>query len=88
MCPLQIRDQLDCGGCYAFSAVAAIECQYARKNQLISLSEQNAIDCSRRFGNNGCQGGTMDQVFDYIIANKGINLLSFYPYEAKVYFKI
>lgn len=81
--PIAVRDQGDCGGCYAFSAVSSIEYQLAKQNKLTFLSEQNFIDCSTAFGNLGCSGGTMDSAFEYMISNDGLNSLLFYPYTAK-----
>ena len=77
-----VRDQGQCGGCWAFAVVCACEALYTRQKNVQSpdFSEQQLVDCSKALllgiirRNNGCNGGQL-------LASKSfyILFLSYYP---------
>jgi cathepsin L len=67
------------GGCWAFSAVAAMEgINEIVTGNLVSLSEQEVIDCDSQ--DNGCNGGYMQKAFEFVISNGGIDTEADYPF--------
>ena len=86
-----IKDQITCGGCWAFCTTQAFESAHAIKHgELLRFSEQNLIDCVLDCW--GCQGGWLEPAYQYIIdyQNRQINLESeyiFVGYEQGCYFE-
>ncbi|XP_044466548.1 ervatamin-B-like [Mangifera indica] len=77
-----IKDQGSCGSCWAFSTVAATEGIHAiSKGTLISLSEQELVSCDTGGEDHGCEGGMMEDGFEFIVKNHGINSEKNYPYD-------
>ena len=77
-----IKNQGDCGACWAFSTIVGLEGLYALKNgTLKTFSEQNLIDCSTNGPNTGCAGGDPEAGYDYI-RMIGVEYDSDYPFIA------
>ncbi|XP_057949837.1 ervatamin-B-like [Malania oleifera] len=77
-----VKHQHECGCCWAFSAVAAIEGIIKLKyDKLISLSEQQLVDCNTYGMSRGCGGGWMNDAFNYVLQNQGISSEETYPYQ-------
>jgi len=80
---LEVKDQGQCGSCWSFGITGVIEGQnYLKNNVKVPLSEQNLMDCSRSYGNFGCDGGSAVSSYKYIINNTGIDTEAGYPYTA------
>jgi len=75
-----VKDQGQCGSCWAFSSTGALEgLNFVKTGKLVSFSEQNLVDCEKT--SQGCNGGLMTNAFTYT-AKKGIETETDYPYKA------
>ena len=77
-----VKDQGRCGSCWAFSAVGTLESYSLMKGKSVNLAEQQLVDCSKKYGNAGCNGGFNYQGLAYV-KDHGITYTSNYPYVAK-----
>merc|ERR1719445_457869 len=79
-----VKNQGNCGSCWAFASTGALECDYSIKNGVLnSLSEQQLVDCTTSYGNYGCNGGWWYNSFDYVLQEGGLCLETDYPYTAQ-----
>jgi C1A family cysteine protease len=78
-----IRDQGECGSCYAFAATAVLESRILITSHTpdtdLDLSEQSMVSCDTN--NMGCDGGFLDSAFDFL-KTTGATLESCYPYTS------
>ena len=80
-----VKDQGQCGSCWAFSAVSSTETANYLKHgssSVATFSEQQLVDCAGSYGNNGCQGGLMDHAFDYI-KDHSLDSMADYAYTGR-----
>lgn len=76
-----VKNQARCGSCWAFSTTGSLEAALAIKTGTLNeYSEQELVDCSRAYGNYGCNGGLMTYAFKYI-HDKKIAREEDYPYK-------
>jgi cathepsin L len=76
-----IKDQGQCGSCWAFSATSALESAWAIKyGKLYDLAEQELVDCDTN--DHGCNGGLMDNAWTWLNTSGGMTETKDYPYRA------
>ena len=79
-----VRDQGQCGSCWAFATTANAESVWAiSSGKLLDMSEEYLVDCATGTGyfNMGCNGGNPDSAFKYMIKNGQCTEAS-YPYTS------
>jgi len=75
-----VKDQGQCGSCWAFSATETIESYWALAgNTLVGLSEEQIVDCDTNDG--GCNGGNTQTAYQYVYSAGGMDTESAYPYN-------
>jgi C1A family cysteine protease len=75
-----VNNQGQCGSCWSFSATESIQSILALAGQpLQQLSEEQLVQCSGAYGNEGCNGGWPYQAFEYVMANP-LATNEIYPY--------
>lgn len=79
-----VKNQGQCGSCWAFSTIGSVEGLNAIKTgSLVSLSEQELVDCDKAGNDHGCEGGMMDFAYDWIVKNGGLDSEDEYGYTGR-----
>ncbi|XP_062521536.1 digestive cysteine proteinase 1-like [Corticium candelabrum] len=89
-----VKDQGICGSCWSFGTAETIEGAlflHKKRTMMVELSQQNLMDCTWQYGNNGCDGGEEWRAYEWIMANGGIATADSYgPYlmaDGRCHFK-
>jgi len=81
-----VKNQAQCGSCWAFSATEQIESMYAKAHGLSGkvpkLSVEQIVQCDHIAGVMGCNGGWSQSAYEYVIQAKGLESEATYPYTS------
>lgn len=78
-----VKDQGACGSCWAFSTVGNLEgLNFIKNKKFVQYSEQQLVDCDKS-KDQGCNGGLMENAFDYLKTNGGIEKSTDYKYTGR-----
>jgi hypothetical protein len=80
-----VKNQGQCGSCWAFTAIGALEAHnYIKTKTMVILSEQNLVDCTNGNTKNnsmylsyGCNGGVTSRVFNFVRVSRSESTRSF-----------
>jgi len=76
-----VKDQGQCGSCWAFSATETLESAVAMAgNPIPTLAPEQIVDCDTSDG--GCNGGDPRSAMNYVVGAGGQDTESSYPYTA------
>lgn len=79
-CLSAVRNQGDCGSCYAFATMALFEWAHCMQHgKKVEFSEQYMVDCGRHIGLRGCKGGDLMSAVEFV-HNLGLRWRHQYPY--------
>jgi len=79
-----VKNQEQCGSCWAFSVTENIESMWilaGKSNNSLALAPQQIVDCDTV--DDGCEGGDPPTAYEYIIEAGGLESEQDYPYIAE-----
>ena len=82
-----VRDQSDCGSCWAFGALASLEASanayYNNPKLGLDLSEQDLVSCFHGSGCSGASASQIESLFSQYLTKTGVAAESCFPYQSE-----